>query len=72
MMGWLANALMLLGSYKVGSKKRYGFVLQFVASALWVYIALYCDMHKQAGSVIVISTLFCCLYARNWWRWRKD
>lgn len=69
MIGWLANLLMLTGSYAVGEHYRYGFLCQLCGNALWLYIGVYRVKGKDRASLIAISAAFCLLYAINFCKW---
>jgi hypothetical protein len=68
-MGWLANALMLTGSYCVGEHHRIGLLMQLAGNALWAYIGIYRYDGKDRRSLIAISVAFCVLYVFNFWKW---
>jgi hypothetical protein len=65
--GWLATAIALYGSYRVGNRCKLGFICQIVGSTLWAYVGY---MHGPV-SLIVVSLAFVVLYIRNYFRWHN-
>jgi hypothetical protein len=72
MIGWIANALMLYGSYCVGERRRYGFLMQLTGNGLWAYIGVCKYNGDEKASLIAISVAFCCLYAFNFYKWGRN
>jgi len=69
MIGWIANALMLFGSYSVGNLHAWGFLCQLAGNALWAYIGVKRYEGKDRASLIGISVAFCLLYTYNFLKW---
>lgn len=68
MMGWIATAIMLYGSFLVGEKNKTGFLCQITGNVLWAYVGLTRGMQVD---LIVVSLAFCALYCHNFAKWCK-
>ena len=67
-MDWVAAAIELFGSWFVGNKKRYAFVLLFLCNICWIYVAV---DHKIYGLlIVVIPALF--INIRNFVKWGNN
>lgn len=62
---WLANFLVLFGSYNVGQKRRYGFLLQLTGNVIWAWVGY----SKGMADLSALTLAFVFLYAWNWRRW---
>lgn len=67
-MGWIGNALVLVGLWQIGRKLRSAFLWTFVGETLWAWVGY------QTGQVDLC--LICCLFSVmaifNWLRWGKE
>jgi hypothetical protein len=69
MIGWLANALNIIGLILLGKKQRIGWAFGIFAECLWIWRA------NQVGGMadlIFISTVYCFVAAWNLDQWRKE
>jgi hypothetical protein len=67
-MDWIAGVMELLGGWLVGSKKKVGFISNFVGCSIWIYVAI--SSHVYGLLVVVVPALF--VNARNYLKWRKE
>jgi len=65
---WIAGACELLGGWLVGSKKKAGFISNFLGCSIWIYVALKSGVYGLL--LVVVPALF--VNARNYLRWRKE
>jgi hypothetical protein len=66
LLGWLANALCVVGVWGVGSKRRGAFLVTIAGELLWVVVALDRGMYDLAA----VCLLFGVLAFRSWYQWR--
>jgi hypothetical protein len=66
-MTWLANLLIVIGLWMVGSKRRSAFIFTFAGEAVWTAVSASKGMYDLAA----ICALFAVLAARNWWKWGR-
>lgn len=66
-MGWVANLLLVLSMWLVGSKKRVCFIFGVLGNALWVIIGF----QRGTPDLYVISALMVIFNARGWFKWQK-
>lgn len=67
-MTWVANALVLVGLFLVGGKRRSAFVWTFFGEVLWTVAGLRAGMYDLAS----ICAVFAGMAAWNWHRWGRD
>lgn len=67
-MTWFANALVLIGLFLVGGKKRSAFLWTFAGETLWCIAGIQQDMWDLAS----ICAVFAVLAAVNWFRWGRE
>jgi hypothetical protein len=67
-MTWIANALVLVGLFLVGGKRRSAFVWTFAGEVLWTIAGIRAGMYDLAS----ICAVFAAMAAVNWWRWGKE
>lgn len=67
-MGWIGTALTLWGSYAVGNKAKFGFLLQLAGNLCW----LVAGVQRATPDLIVVSAAFAAMYAFNFWKWHND
>jgi hypothetical protein len=65
-LGWFANALIVVGLWKMGSKWRHAFLFTFVGELLWTAKAMSCQQWDLAAICVVFSVLA----IRNWKLWK--
>ena len=68
-MGWLGTALTLWGSYFVGNKNKWGFMLQMFGNVCWGYVG-----YRRGCQVdlIVVSAAFASMYLFNFVKWARS
>lgn len=64
-MGWIANILFVVGVYVLGNKKRYGFILNGIANAIYGVVGITHSM----PDLLAISGIMTGLNAWNYWKW---
>ena len=67
---WIAAALELSGVWKVGNKKKIGFILACLCNLTWMIVALI-TTPKLFGLLALVIILFF-LNIRNYIKWRKE
>lgn len=67
-MTWLANALIVIGLWQIGEKRRIAFLFTLTGEAVWTVASLMQGMYDLAS----ICALFAVLAAVNWWKWRDQ
>lgn len=67
-MGWIANILIVIGLWQVGSKVRNAFLWTGVGEALWFTHAV----HRGLYDLAALCLVFAGLAIRNWWKWGQD
>lgn len=65
MIGWLANALILFGMFRLGDKWRHAFLFSIAGEAMWSYVAY----TRSEYDLMVICVVFCGMAFRNWLKW---
>lgn len=63
----IASCCVVAGLIALGNRRRYGWVFQFVGSALSV-VHFYFFVYDL--SVVVLNLILCVIAARSWWHWR--
>lgn len=63
---WVGIALIVVGLWQLGYKRRSAFIWSFVGESLWIISAF----DRQIWDLAIISFLFLGLAGRNWWCWR--
>lgn len=66
-MDWLANALILIGSYRVGNRQRDAFLWTIAGEAVWTVYAASIGLY----SLSFICVVFGLFSFRNWVKWGK-
>lgn len=67
-MGWIANALIVIGLWKIGDRWRHAFLFSIAGEILWSVKSLLSGQYDLAFICIV----FCALAFRNWIRWGRE
>lgn len=67
-MTWIANALIVIGLWLIGSKRRSAFLFSVLGEAIWTAVSLWRGMYDLAA----ICAVFAVLAVRNWWMWRAQ
>lgn len=65
--GWLANALLLSGSFWVGAKRKTGFALIAAGELCW--LTTLCHRTPLAWDMVFICCVFGLMAAINYGRW---
>lgn len=65
--GWLANALLLGGSFVVGGRNRTGFAVIAGGEFCWLWTVL--NRSPVQWDMVFICFVFGAMAALNWWRW---
>lgn len=68
MIGWIATAVLLYGSWLVGERRKVGFLCQLTGNAMWAYVGF---TRGPQVDLIVVSLAFVALYLRNYFVWRR-
>jgi hypothetical protein len=70
MFDWIAAILELSGVWKLGNKKKIGFLLSAACNATWMIVALI-TTPKLFGLLFLVIVLFF-LNIRNYIKWKKE
>lgn len=68
MLGWIANALLVVGLAGIGRKWRPSFLFQFAGEVLWSVKAA----ADGQAHLLAICVVFAALAALNFYQWRKS
>lgn len=68
LLSWIGTALLLVGLWYIGHKKRWAFIFTFSGELL---ILIY-SVHIRAWSIAFIGLTFSGLAVLNWVRWGKQ
>ena len=66
-MDWIAGAFELIGSWLIGSKKKVGFVFNFIGCSVWIYVAIHTKIYGLL--LVVVPAIF--INIRNYIKWCK-
>lgn len=66
-MGWIANILVLIGTFLIGEKKRSAFLWMAVGELLWVVVG----MSRRELDITVICVIFTAMAVWNYIKWRS-
>lgn len=66
-MGWIANVLLILSMWLMGSKNRWAFVAGSVGNFLWIFRGLY--QEKPMYDLVSIAAIMTILNIRGWFKW---
>lgn len=64
---FIAGGFELSASYIIGKKHRFGFLLNVVGNAAWIYVAFTTGVY---GLLLVVCPALL-LNIRNYWLWRR-
>jgi hypothetical protein len=67
-LGWIGNALIVLGAWQIGHKRRWGFLLSIAGSSCWIAKGSLLGMTDLICIELVMSTIA----ARNYIKWRMN
>jgi hypothetical protein len=67
MVGWAANALILVSWWLVGSRHRHGLLPGVAGSVLWAWVGAATGQYDLAFIEVVLAALG----ARAWFLWEK-
>lgn len=65
--GWIANSLLLAGSFWVGAKRKTGFALIALGEVAWLVTV--CNRSPLAWDMVFICGVFGLMAGINWLRW---
>ena len=66
LMDWIAGILELTGDWTVGNKRKFGFILKFLGSATWIYVAI----TRQVYGLLLVCIPILIVHVRNYFKWR--
>jgi len=67
---WIAATFEILGVWKVGNKKKIGFILAAICNITWMVVALM-TTPKLYGLLTVVCVLFV-MNIRNFIKWKRE
>lgn len=67
-MGWIANALNILGLVLLGRRHRIGWLFGIAAECLWIWRAGRMGM----PDLVFISTVYCLIASWNYLKWAEE
>lgn len=67
-MGWVANVLLILSMWLVGSKNRWAFVAGSVGNFLWIFRGMKYEMYD----LVFIAVVMTFLNLRAWLKWQSS
>lgn len=62
---WIGIALIMVGLWQLGYKRRVAFLWTFTGELLWIISAFY----REIWDLAFVSFVFLFLAARNWYCW---
>ena len=62
---WLGIALIMIGLWQLGYKRRSAFIWTFVGESMWIISAFY----REIWDLAFVSFIFLALAVRNWFCW---
>lgn len=65
---WILMAVGVFGLWLAGRKSQWGWAVGFFAQLLWMAYAI----TTQQWGFIVSAVAYGAVYARNWWKWRRQ
>jgi hypothetical protein len=68
-MDWIASIYLLVGTYLLSQKIRFGWVFNVVGSGIFIF---YWWLVIWKPAVIVLNLVFCILGVRGYFKWRKN
>ncbi len=66
-MGWLGNFLVILGTWQVGNKRRWGFLALLASCFCWGAVGY----QKGMLDLVFIEAVLGIVSVRNYLRWKK-
>jgi nicotinamide riboside transporter PnuC len=69
LISWVASALELWGVWAIGSKNKWGFILNMLGSLLWVAVAVF-GLPATGLLLVVVPAVF--INIRNFLKWKKQ
>ena len=66
---WVAGLFELIGLWKVGEKKKFGFLLNITCNVLWIAYVL-STKSTYGLLLVVVPALF--INVRNYIKWRRE
>ena len=67
-MGWIGSALIVFGSWQIGHKRRWGFLLAILGSACWATVGI----SLCRPDMIAIELLMSFVALRNFLKWGRN
>lgn len=68
MIDFIAGGFELFGSYSIGNRRRFGFLVNMAGDLLWVYIGVTTRLY----GLVTIAALALGFNVRNFIKWRKS
>ncbi len=67
MIDWIAAVFELSGSWLVGNKKKFGFLLNILGDFVWIYLGIVSELY----GLVAVATVALGFNIRNYRKWRK-
>lgn len=64
-LGWIANVLVVVGTFLIGEKRRSGFAWIAIGEALWVITGA----ARNEADIAVICIIFTVMAMTNYYKW---
>ena len=64
----LAGIFELIASYKLGDKRKLGFILAILASSIWTYVAF----KQEVYGLLIVCIPGIIINIRNYIKWSRD
>jgi hypothetical protein len=68
MLGWIGDAILFVGTWRLGSKKRDGFLWIVAGDVIWSFESV----NLGSGACLASCIVFGFMAARNYWKWGRD
>jgi len=65
---WIASSFELSGSWTIGKKRRYGFILNTIGCLLWIFVAI----NKPVYGLLLVVVPAIIINIRNFILWGKQ
>lgn len=66
--GWIGNALLITGAWRIGKKHRHAFAFTLCGGLCWLYEATKMGRADWVFIEVVMFAVAC----RNYWYWLRD
>lgn len=64
-MGWIANALLVYGAWRIAYKQRHGLLCGAIGGFVWAWISIVTEQWDLLFIEIVLSSI----QLFSWWKW---